>query len=106
MRIGKTSLCRRQGALPLRRSVCAPALLLRLLQLSLMALPFSPARAQAPIQPVIKIGVIIPLSGEMALHGVEIRRAMELAQDQRNGARDRAALELKPTSGLRRTCTA
>jgi ABC-type branched-subunit amino acid transport system substrate-binding protein len=30
----------------------------------------------------VKIGVIVPLSGDMALHGTEIRKALELAQKQ------------------------
>lgn len=34
-----------------------------------------------PVRSSIKIGVIVPLSGDMAMHGQEIRRAMELALD-------------------------
>jgi branched-chain amino acid transport system substrate-binding protein len=34
------------------------------------------------VRPVVKIGVIVPLSGDMALHGVEIQRAMKLALKQ------------------------
>jgi ABC-type branched-subunit amino acid transport system substrate-binding protein len=35
-----------------------------------------------PPPPLIKIGVIVPLSGDMAQHGIEVQRAMELAQSK------------------------
>lgn len=38
--------------------------------------------AQKPTSKEVRIGVIIPLSGDMAVHGQEIRRAMELALEQ------------------------
>lgn len=32
-------------------------------------------------KPIVKIGVIVPLSGDMALHGTEIQHALELAKE-------------------------
>ena len=34
-------------------------------------------------EPAVKVGVIIPLSGDMAIHGVEVQRAMKLALSER-----------------------
>jgi branched-chain amino acid transport system substrate-binding protein len=51
----------------------------RIISIILLAcLGISPGQAE-DLRPVVKIGAIVPLTGDMALHGVEIQRAMNLA---------------------------
>jgi branched-chain amino acid transport system substrate-binding protein len=52
-------------------------------------------RVDADDRPVIKIGAIVPLSGDMALHGTEIQRAMHMALDQLQPSKTHYAYTLR-----------
>ncbi len=56
--------------------------------------------AAAPPAPVVKIGVIFPLTGAAAATGVKLKYAVEVAQEIINNARPEMNLPLAATTGL------
>lgn len=66
------------------------------------------ARSQDDAQTEIKIGVIVPLTGDMAMHGLEIQRAIQLALDQKRGTyfKYRAIFEDNQLDGLKSAAAA